>query len=170
MAGCAAPRSLSGPATGRVRRLGIREEAPRSLRYFCPMTLHPQPTGEPCLGEEVGPPSGRGEQAGRSPPPALQLQLHTWAANGKQGMGCSGTHVSCGSRAAPKRGENPLQRASSLAPLTSWDSQSAGPRDALQSHSVFQSVDGSRPAESRAAASEQGKGNGVSRAREGENT
>lgn len=68
MAGCAAPRSLSGPATGSVRRLGTQEKAPRSLRYFCPMTLHPYPTGEPCLGEEVGPPQAGGSRQEGVPP------------------------------------------------------------------------------------------------------
>lgn len=92
------------------------------------------------------PPPARGEQAGRSPP-AFWLQIHTWAANGKRRTGCSGTHVSCGSRAAPKQGENPLQRASSLAALTSWDRQPVGTRDFLQSHSVFRSPGCSRAAE-----------------------
>lgn len=57
-------------------RPGAGEEAPSCLRYFCPTTLHPHPTRQPCLGKEVDPPAEGGagrKECLRSPGPDPHL-------------------------------------------------------------------------------------------------
>lgn len=84
----AAPCSLSGLATGHAQRLGAHEEALSCLRYFCPTTLHPHPTSEPCPREEV-----RVPQVGGSRQEGVPQFFGSESAHGLQGTGCSGTHV-----------------------------------------------------------------------------
>lgn len=101
----------------------------------------------------------RGWAAGREEAPRGLCPRPTPVLPATSEPGRTGTHVSCGSRAAPKPGENPSQRAFLLASLTSWDRKPAGARDLLQSHSVFWSLRPLLP--HKAAASEHGEGDGV---------